>query len=74
MRNATFARKPQTSGLLTLAEAADLIGATDPKVVYALAEAGLIDAMQRDGKGRTYYSEAQLRRAVIRLYPLLTAA
>jgi len=68
------AHKPsETSRLLTLREAADLFG-VDYKAIYALANAGLIDAMQRDGKGRTYYSEAQLRRAVITLYPLLTAA
>ena len=51
----------ETSGLLTLTEAAELLG-VNHKVVWALENAGLIDAMQRDGKGRVYYSEAQLRR------------
>jgi hypothetical protein len=55
------AKSPETSRLLTLTEAAELLG-VDHKVVYALANAGLIDALQRDGKGRVYYSEAQLLR------------
>jgi excisionase family DNA binding protein len=55
------ARKPEPSGLLTLTEAAELLG-VDYKVIYALANAGLIDALQRGGKGRVYYSEAQLLR------------
>lgn len=63
----------ETSRLLTLREAAELFD-VDYKAIYALANAGMVDVLQRDGKGRKYYSEAQLRRAVIRLYPLLTAA
>lgn len=42
----------------------------DYKVIYRLAELELIDPMQRDGKGRIYYSERQIRRAVTANYHL----
>jgi hypothetical protein len=75
VRNYAYARKPeQTHRLLTLAEASEALGGVDPKVIYALANAGLIDALQRDGKGRVYYSEAQLRRAITSQYHLVEAA
>ena len=55
------AHKPsETSRLLTLRQAADLFD-IDYKLIYALANAGHIDALQHDGKGRVYYSERQLR-------------
>jgi excisionase family DNA binding protein len=68
VRHYGTAHKPaMTTRLLTLGEAADLLG-VHYKAIYALAEAGLIDAQQRNGKGRVYYSEAQLRRAITGAY------
>ena len=58
------AHKPtEMSRLMTLREAAETFE-VDYKVIYALANAGLIDALQRDGKGRVYYSERQIRAAL----------
>jgi DNA-binding transcriptional MerR regulator len=63
----------ETSRLLTLSEASELFG-VPYRAIYALGSAGLIDVLQRDGKGRKYYSEAQLRRAITSQYHLVEAA
>lgn len=67
------ARRPPPVRLLTLDEAATLAGC-DHKTIYRLAELGQIDPLQRDGKGRVYYSEAQLRKAIFNCYHLGPAA
>lgn len=64
------AKKPEeTSRLLTLSEATETFGVSH-LVIYALANAGLVDALQRDGRGRVYYSETQIRRALAGQYRL----
>lgn len=74
LRNYAYAHKPaETHRLLTLSEAADVLG-VNFKVIYALAELGHIHALQRDGKGRTYYAEWEVRRAVTNSYHLPAAA
>ena len=68
------AHRPQeTSRLLTLSEAAALAG-VDYKIIYRLHELGLIEALQRDGKGRVYYSESQIRSALKSFFGELGAA
>lgn len=58
------ARRPKTPvALLTLRDVEERFGLYDQQV-YALEEAGLIEALQRDGKGRVYYSERQIRAAL----------
>lgn len=66
-------RPKETVRLLTLSEAAELFG-VPYLVIYRLAELELIDPLQRDGKGRVYYSERQIRRSLTKCYPALEAA
>lgn len=56
-------RRPVTVRLLTMTEAVREFGVTE-QLVYRLAELELLDDLQRDGKGRVYYSERQLRRVL----------
>lgn len=67
------AKKPAASGLLTLKEAAEVLGVSY-LVVYALANAGHLHAVQRDGKGRVYYPEWEVRAILMELYDLGVAA
>lgn len=62
-----------TSNLLTLTQASELFG-VPYKVIWALENSGMIDALQRDGKGRIYYSERQVRSALSVCSGELTAA
>jgi hypothetical protein len=67
-------RPKTTTRLLNLKEATALFG-VDYQLIYRLAELDLIECMQVDGKGRVYYSERQIRRALVDYcYLLLPAA
>jgi DNA-binding transcriptional ArsR family regulator len=67
------ARHRKTVALLTLRDIEARFGLYDNQV-YALEEAGLIEALQRDGKGRVYYSERQIRSALNSRFGNLGAA
>lgn len=59
--------------LLTLDEASKQFGVSR-QVIYRLVELELIDPpLQRGGKGRSYYSERQIRRALTETYFLVAA-
>jgi Helix-turn-helix domain len=67
-------RPEESSRLLTLREVCELFD-LDHRVVYAAARTGRLHALQRDGKGRKYYAEWEVREVLRFLYrPLDSAA
>lgn len=66
-------RPDEASKLLTLREACELFD-VDHRVIYALAQSGRLHALQRDGKGRKYYAEWEVRAILRFLFGALGAA